>query len=273
VRSTAGIFAGYSYDSLVTFGIGANLTLAKLNHYRNIVWMVNGDFVLSTDVALQYPMLRLLSLPGASNPLRTWIGLGGRLWVLGGGVATATQLDYEARFSPRNVYSSTLGELTPARFMYVLPHWRSEITEDRTNRAIRSDRAVGGWAGAPDYSLLPPVLEEKSPATDAMAPNRTNPSDFYRSNFIAEYLSKPNAITEVDPVTNVAYSTLDTLYETQGGVAGPGRPLMTLYHGSEASGLVFSGFPVWYFKRDQGIAIVDWVLQHYWGLSRSPVPR
>ena len=35
--STPGMFAGYAYDSLVTFGLGTNLTLAKLNHYRNIV--------------------------------------------------------------------------------------------------------------------------------------------------------------------------------------------------------------------------------------------
>ena len=28
-----------------------------------------------------------------------------------------------------------------------------------------------------------------------------------------------------------------------------------------------------YFTRPQGLAIVDWVLQGYWGLTRSPVPR
>jgi hypothetical protein len=156
--------------------------------------------------------------------------------------------------------------------MYILPHWRSEITENRTNRATLSARAVGGWAGAPDYSLLPPLLQEKTSDTDVMAPNRTNPSDFYRSNFIGEFLTKPNPITEFD-AANVAVSVLDTLYETQGGAAGSGWPLMTLYHGSEAPGLVCSGFPVWYFERDEGIAVVDWVLQHYWGLTRSPVPR
>ena len=271
--STPGIFAGYAYDSLVTFGLNANLNLAKLNHYRNIVWMVNGDFVLSNDVNIRFPMLRLLSTAGAINPLRTWIALGGRLWLMGGGVATATQIDYEVRFSSPNTYSSSNGELIPGRFMFNAPHWRSEITEDRTNRAVRSQRAVGGWAGAPDYAQLPDVLEEKSPDTDAMAPNRTNPSDFYRTAFIAEYLTKPNVIAELDPVTNVAVSVLDTLYETQGGTAGNGRPIMTLYHGSETPGLVFSGFPVWYFKRAQGIAMVDWVLQRYWGLTRAPVPR
>jgi hypothetical protein len=274
--STPGVFAGYSYDSLVTFGLGANLTLTKLSHYRHIVWMVNGDFVLTNFADLQFPMLRLLSARGVSNPLLVWLALGGKLWVMGGGVATATQIDWEARLSRSNVYSSALGELTPARFMYGFPHWQSEITEDRTARAVLSPRAVGGWPGAPDYSLLPPQLEEKSADTDPMAPNRTNPADFYRSNCIAEFLTLPNAITEQDLATGATVSVLDTLYETQGGAAGSGRPVMTLYHGTGSPGspgVVFSGFPLWYFKRTHGIAVIDWVLHSYWGLARAPVPR
>jgi hypothetical protein len=132
---------------------------------------------------------------------------------------------------------------------------------------------VGGWPGAPDYALLPPQLEEKSADTDPMAPNRTNPTDFYRSNCVVEFLTKPNAILERDPVTRETASTLDTLYETLGGAAGSGRPVMTLYHGPGSPGVVFSGFPVWYFKRPQGIALIDWILQTYWGLSRAPVSR
>jgi hypothetical protein len=271
--STPGVFAGYAYDSLVTAGRGSNLTLAKLNHYRHIVWMVNGDFVLTSDVNLQYPMLRLLSAPGVNSPLPVWLALGGKLWVMGGGVATATQIDWEAKLSSRSVYSAALGELTPARFMWAFPHWQSEITEDRTSRAVLSPRAVGGWPGAPDYSLLPPQLEEKSADTDLMAPNRSNPSDFYRTICIAEFLTKPNAILERDPLTGETVSTLDTLYETQGGAAGNGRPVMTLYHGPGSPGVVFSGFPVWYFRRPHGIAMIDWVLQTYWGLTRAPVPR
>jgi hypothetical protein len=235
--------------------------------------MVNGDFVLTNDTDLKFPMLRLLSAPGVSNPLLVWLALGGRLWVMGGGVATATQIDWEARLSKSNVYSSELGELTPARFMYGYPHWQSEITEDRTAAAVLSARAVGGWPGAPEYSLLPPQLEAKSADTDPIAPNRSNPSDFYRSNCIAEFLTKPNVITEPDFSAGESVSVLDTLYETVGGAAGSGRPLMTLYHGSGSGGVVFSGFPVWYFKRAHGIAVIDWVLQSYWGLVRTPVPR
>ncbi len=36
---------------------------------------------------------------------------------MGGGIATATQVDWEVANSPSNIYSSSLGELVPGRFM------------------------------------------------------------------------------------------------------------------------------------------------------------
>lgn len=271
--TTPGVFSGYAYDSLVTFGAGNTLSLSRLSHYRHIVWMVNGDFVLSNDVTLKFPLLRSLSQTGAANPLQIWLGLGGKLWVVGGGIGAATQIDFEVQGSPSNVFDSASGELAPGRFMYNFPHWRSEITGNRTNGAVRSARAVGGWAGAPDYARLPSQLEGKTAATDPPAPNRSNSTDFYRTNCIVEYLSKPNVISEADFATGNVSSVLDTLYETQGGTAGNGFPIMTLYHGSASNGLVCSGFPIWYFQREQAIQLIDWVLQDYWGLPRRPVPR
>jgi len=277
INSTPGILKGYRYDSLATYGISAEtVTLAKLLHYRHILWIVNGGFQLNPGSNDQFPALRLLSAPGVLDPLFTWLAMGGKLWIMGGGVATATQLDYEVKFSPPDVFASSNGELGPGRFMYLAPHWRSEIRVNRTARAVRSARAVGGWAGAPDYSLLPPELDEKSEATDPMAPNRTNQSDFYRVNYIAEYLDKPNAILELDPADPTSQrqlSVVDTLYETLGGSAGSGWPVMTLYHGADSPVMVCSGFPVWYFQRPQAIELTDWVLQSLWGLSRKPVAR
>jgi hypothetical protein len=276
-RSTPGILRGYAYDSLATYGFQPQwLTLEKLLHYRHILWMVNGGFQLSNDGNDLYPLLRSLSGSGVTDPLLTWIGLGGQLWVMGGGIATATQLDWEAPHSPPDVFSSANGELVPGRFMYNVVHWRSEIRTNRTNRAVRSVRAVGGWPGAPDYSLLPDVLMEKSADADPMAPNRTNPSDFYRTNFVAEYLDQPNAIIEIDPTDphfSRTISVVDTVYETFSGSAGSGWPVMTVYHGTDSPPVVFSGFPVWYFTRPQGIQLTDWVLQTMWGLTRKPVAR
>jgi hypothetical protein len=67
--SSPGVFAGYTYDSLVTFGRGDGLSLAKLSHYRHIVWMVNGEISLTKDSNLQFPLLRQLAAPGVNNPL------------------------------------------------------------------------------------------------------------------------------------------------------------------------------------------------------------
>jgi hypothetical protein len=37
--------------------------------------------------------------------------------------------------------------------------------------------------------------------------------------------------------------------------------------------LVFSGFPLWFFRRSQQIPVVDFVLQQLWGYTRQPVSR
>jgi hypothetical protein len=153
--------------------------------------------------------------------------------------------------------------------MYDDAHWRSEIKVLSSFRAVRSARAVGGWPGAPDYSALPDPLLEKSPDTDPLPPLRTG--NFYLTSYAAEVLSKPNDVVEGAAAARA--STLDTLYETQGGAIGSGWPVMTVYHGSENASFVFSGFPIWYFQRGQTIALVDFVLQRLWGLSRKPVSR
>ena len=77
-----------------------------------------------------------------------------------------------------------------------------------------------------------------------------------------------------DPITVRQESVLDTLYESQGGPLGAGKPLMTLWHGGDGSQKhVFSGFQLWYWRREQQIAIADWVLQTVWGIPRQNVPR
>ena len=50
-------------------------------------------------------------------------------------------------------------------------------------------------------------------------------------------------------------------------------PTMTYYHGSEANRFVFTGFAPWDFRRDDVIALTDFVLQDIWGLRRQPVDR
>jgi hypothetical protein len=279
-RSPVGVFAGYSYDTLCThFTTPRDLNLVRLDRYRNIVWMTDltSAFFYTNPYNTNFrpmPLLREWSSSTSQNPLATWLLQGGRLWLLGGGGAMASLIDYDQPRSENNVFSAALGELGPGRMMYDDAHWQSEIRVLSSFRAVRSTRAVGGWPGAPDYSALPDPLVEKSPATDPLPPLRT--SNFYLTAYPAEVLSKSNEIVEGaagDPARNHPISTLDTLYETQGGAIGSGWPIMTLYHGGENSMFVFSGFPIWYFQRSQTIDLVDFVLQRVWGLSRKPVAR
>ena len=275
-RSPVGVFAGYSFDTLGTHSTPpSSFNLSRLDRYRNIVWMTDltSAFTYTEPPYTSFrpmPLLRDWCSPNASNPLATWLLQGGRLWLMGGGSAMASLIPYDATRSPTNVFSASLGELGPGRMMFDDAHWRSEVRVLRSIRAARSARAVGGWPGAPDYSVLPDVLLEKTPDTDPMPPLRTG--NFYLNSYPAEHLSKPNAVGEsIGPGQTV--STLDTLYETQGGEAGTGWPVMTIYHGTEAPLFVFSGFPIWYFQKTQSIALADFVLQRVWGLGRRPVPR
>src|SRR5262249_47369270 len=126
----------------------------------------------------------------------------------------------------------------------------------------------------PDYSVLPDVLLDRNTGGDPPPPNRAG--TIYPGSCGAEFLSRPNSIIEFnppDPVTGVPYAALDTLYETGGGSAGVGHPVMTYSHGRETGSVVFSGFPIWFFQRDGCIQLVDFVLQKIWGLNRQPLPR
>ena len=158
--------------------------------------------------------------------------------------------------------------------MFDAAHWRSEVTILGSVAAQRSARAVADSPGVPDYSVLPEQLIDRTSAGDPPPLNRAGA--VYPGSYTAEFLSRPNLITEFDPpdpVSGTPYAALDTLYETLGGTAGSGHPVMTYYHGRETGSVVFSGFPLWYFQRSQGIELADFVLQRLWGLQRQPIPR
>ena len=68
-------------------------------------------------------------------------------------------------------------------------------------------------------------------------------------------------------------STLDSIFVAVGGSVGVNRTIMTYYHGLESTPVVFSGFPLWYFQRQQQIILGDFVLQNIFGLQRQPLSR
>jgi len=282
--SPVGIFQGYGFDTLGTrFLPQGTLTLGRLARYRHVVWYTDNKGArnanepnLTLDPMSQ---LRWLTYPGRTNPLGTWVSQGGQLWMFGGGTATAMQINHEKAASPADVYSSTDGELVPGRFMYDIFGWRSEITAKSFAQAQKPPHPISRHGGL-DYSSLPEYLFEKSPDTDPIAqfaPNRTSQSDFYQTAHVGEGLSKANALVEdrdPSPDNIVLESVLDTVYLSVGGPLGSDRPVMTVWHGGQNNQVqVFSGFQLWYWRREYQIAILDWVLQHAWGIPRAPVPR
>lgn len=281
-RSPIGIFAGYDFDTLGTrFLPQGTLTLQRLSRYRHVVWLTDirsgrntNDPYVTADPMSE---LRWLTRPGLSNPIATWITQGGQIWMSGGGCATALQLNWE-KVAPTDVYSNAVGELVPGRFMYDIMGWRSEITARSTVQARMPNHPPGRSTSPLDYSSLPEYLFEKQPETDPIAiyaPTRT--SGFYTSGHMAEGITKPNAVVEDrDPRPGIRFeaSVLDTVYESVGGTLGIGYPIMTVYHGGFTNQVqVFSGFQLWYWRREQQIQILDWVLQRAWRLPRRDVPR
>lgn len=295
--SPPGVLAGYDFDTLGTrqgFEVVTNgAKLSKLGQYQHVVWLVDGlsAFAGTNGEGGTHPTnpitaLRYMSGPGQASTVATYTSFGGKLWAAGGGCGYASMIPWNATGSRANdnlygtVFSNSAGELVPGRFMYDVAHWQFEMVCARGFQNIsRSDRAVGGWAGAPDYSHLPIAFNPKSPATDPLPPGRTS-NNFYTSVFPIEYISDLTSITEdvnPDPEIVEEQSVMDTLFKVTGSnikiVGIPGQPgtaaCMTYYHGTQGGPMIFTGFEFWNYRRSQCVQLVDFVLQDIWGLTRN----
>ena len=269
--SPPGIFLGYQFDTLSVrqFYNQPFVPLSTLARYRHVVWMTDQ----AGDPGLPIPGLRYMSSSSQQNTLATYAGMGGQVWLLGGGAAYNSLINFDVRSNNTGgltVFSPLAGELVPGRMMFDQAHWQSEITIGTGQEATRWSGLTPSWPGAPDYSSLPSMLLPKSPLTDPLWPYR-RVSNFYLQQGQAEWLSKPNNIIEdlsTDPTVTQLGSALDTLY-----IGSSGHPIMTYYHGRQSVPFVFSGFPLWFFQRPAAIQLADWVLQGLWHLPREPLPR
>ncbi len=303
--SSPGVFKGYAFDTLSarSYVLGRNVStipLEVLSHYRHIVWMTDGwatqSYYFPTDGRYYDPRLFMatlirMSAAGTENALATWVQGGGKLWALGGGFGSATNLEWN-NTSNDSLYVRTFGafgprpDLTPGRFMYDFAHWKSEFKQSREPIQAQVSRAlfpVGGGQADAAWSLLPSRMSVKSPTSDPLPPYRT-PANFYTATSSAylEYLSKPNSVLEdKNPSAQHAgeVHVLDTLMVATGpGLPEPGpapavdrmvNPVMTYYHGAECGSVVFSGFDIWSWSRPDCVRLVDAVLGGVWGLSRN----
>ena len=204
------------------------------------------------------------------------------------------------------------GELGPARIMFDGAHWQSSIgitkglvrtyRYDYTVNVIEngqivsrtyivkppwSHQARGDFLTSPDYSKLPVEMRPHSAIPDPLPPTRLpgQASLFYITSYPIEYILTPNFVVEdIDPDPEVVReaSVLDSLYEGESivlltnprpGQSLPRAPQMTYYHGNRARQFVFSGFAPWNYARQDCIALVDFVLQDLWGMTRQPIDR
>ncbi|MFI5370916.1 MAG: hypothetical protein ACHQ52_05095 [Candidatus Eisenbacteria bacterium] len=304
-----GVFAGYHYDTLSTYQYITGVTpLSTLGQYKHVLWWTDQNTAgldrAPTDQVAGMSSLRYMSGPNHSSTIATYVKQGGTVWLSGGGAALATLLDWNKRGSDPSIYSATDLELVPGRYMFDIAHWQSEL---RISSALlmkanfniapfKSTTPSRGWGGGggkptvgkePNYGLMNTTgilsldLRDPSYPDDPVPPLRS-PNDWYVTVVPAEVITVGDFIREaISPDGNgPQFSTLDTLYVALGGPAGPNRPSMTYYHGREGpaaadslSHNVFSGFPIWDFRRVQQIALVDFVLQELWGLTRDPVSR
>lgn len=312
VISTPGVFSGYAFDTLGTrrgFEVTSNaVKLSKLAQYRHILWLTDGSGALNVDptsVTAPITALRYMTAPGRANTLSAYVSLGGKVWFGGGAFSYLSLIGYDRPINNGNfgtAFSFTHNEVVAGRMMYDFSHWRSEmVTATALTNVFKSPNAVGGWShdaygggtvSAPNYSLLPDQMRQRSAALgDVAPPTRTaaQQARFYsNNNYEVEYLSEPNYIVEdVDRSPNVVreLSVLDTLMMIRGGNLKnpldpnpPYLPLnqnvsMTYYHGLETPPVVFSGFSLWSFSRNDCMQLVDFVFQQIWGLPRQNVVR
>jgi len=274
--SPTGRFAGYSFDTLGTRSLGsADMTvpLATLARYEHVIWITDltgaGNTRSGLDRIHPTTSLRYMASPNHFNTLAAYVQQGGRVWLVGAGIARASLEPSEGSAPNPGTWSVEDGDLGPGRMLYDQAHLRSGIRLSSLGHPVRSDRAIGGWPGAPNYAAFPTELRLRSAATDpVLPPLRTNPSLFYPTTASQEQVFEPNTILEG------GVSVLDTIYESHGnGIPiGEVRPVMTLYHGSENAQVLYSGHDLWKFATADVQQVVDAVLQGVWGLSPGAAP-
>ncbi len=294
--SPPGLFSGYAYDTATTETgkIDQTFPLSIMGQYRTVVWFVDqAGATIVFGAGKKYTSLRYMAFPNHVNTIATYSKSGGRLWLMGGGIALASLKDWTNRSNQTSIWNGNRNELIPGRMMYDLVHWRTEVANTSatiTPTAVSKYSRIGvPWTGhgpnrdipgPPNYGLLPQYIRPKNPSLDPFPPNRTGqgPAAFYQVDKEIEYITAtaPNFIIEdFDPsILGVnEQSALDTLYSVSTSNFFLG-PVMTYYHGQANGPLVFSGFPVWFFTRSDAEAVSRFVLTDVFGIPRTgPMPR
>jgi hypothetical protein len=201
-------------------------------------------------------------MPNAFNSIGLFLRYGGKLFMFGGGIVSATMRgwgDNDVDFKT----SGPTASLLPGLFPYQVLHMRADVRQVQATQIQLSSRIP------PSFSGLTMLAHRNT--GDPLPPLR----DVVPAAPFVETVVKPLRIIEdIDPDPNRAdsVSVLDTLYISVGGSA-LGSPSGFYYHGTENPSIIYLGFDLWMWRRAQLIQTIDFFLQNLWGLPRDPLPR
>ncbi len=289
-----GAFAGLPYDTLDWRSARlTDITLERLGRYRVVAWYADNRASGQNNALVQ------INTSGRLNTLAAYLRQGGKLFLFGEGAPACIGNGFlpPAPFIP---YSSSPANarqyvLRQGNFLHDYLHLRSEMNTAGT--ASISFTRLEQLRGAIPY--LPPF---RGPASDtdrahdprigpgaertalrwSALPHLTldtfrgaNPDVNQRSINQTWYVSKPNVITEGTGAAQRA--VLDTLYLLQArdysgagpGALSDGMPNAIHYYGSEHGEVVWFGFPLHSFHRDEARAAVHAVMRV---LGVDPLP-
>ncbi len=307
VTSVPGVFADYAPDTLdYQFYPIEGMDLARLGEYKALVWYTDVSSAArqgSKFSASPATAIRVINSVNRLNTLAVYLRQGGNVWIFGEGTTTAIANGYFSRYGnvPRVPYTSGENPLTnvlfEGNFLYDFAHIRSELNQggsstfqatqlkscipylpqfsgpaDQNNRLLdpRIDARVGAgarrtalkWDGLPRLTIAPYRGVVADPAV-----NQT------------WVIKLANQITSGPPSFT---PTMDTLYLHQArqydptGIYQPnsadGYPNAVHYYGTDNgpnSQLVWFGFPLHFFERDQVKTVVAKVMQNF-GIPTAP---
>lgn len=302
-----GVFQGYTFDTLNTRrgleDISNAVTLSNLAPYKHVIWFVDAEGATKqgsgTDLINPTTALRFFAR-GQANPLNAYVEAGGQAWLAGGGIAFASTAPWLARPGVGSVppfgqefSSRDRRELAPGRFMYDIPGWQVEIIASLVRTTfLKHVGPFRTYTRSPNMALLPSELRVRSDVTDPVAPpTRSLPPAADPFTYYA-----PGGQIGVEYISDLTFNVegagqvpaLDTLVVVQGGLLRTQfpqvptwvTPTMTYYHpsrrevrGGGSGSVIMTGFAPWDMTRPDCIALVDFVLQGIWGLSRNSIPR
>jgi hypothetical protein len=297
--SQPGAFADFWPDTLdYRFYPHDGLTLEDLSRYKAVAWYTDSQSAQrsGSKFGSVSPMTGLRSINSVNrlNTLAVYLRQGGKVWLFGEGATSAIANGYWTRYAgnpPASPYTSgddpRQNVLYPGNFLHDFCHLRSELLR------------AGGPAGAPAHLQLvacQPFLPAWQPLQPGAARTAQRWSDLPRLT-VAAYrgapaspgvsstwvIHRPLWITDGSPTFT---PSLDTLYTYEARTPDPdhvyapldvdGYPNAVFYHGEEngpGSQLVWFGFPLHYFEREQARTVVQSVMRNFGIMPGQAVAR